>query len=438
MAPRRVEPHSRWWLHGATVLVMAYVIASQVLLDVGGWSLVGFAVAVLLAALLGFGRLFGIYKFSAGRWLYLPGLFVFYCAMRGLLGSKYSQPLGVLEMLASGYLGGAGVAAALLAGVRFRALVYAQMLSNLCQIAAVLFVFGDAPLAGENGVRYAGLTGNANEFGLQLALGACLIWLLPKKSGVLACLFAFGAVAFALMTSWSRQVLLVVPFFLALVLIAAFSTRNKRRRLIVGGFVVALGVLGVSLAPVLEERASEIAAIQRAVDYKDESSYLTRYNMVQKALSLWEEAPLLGNGVDAFHSLSGYQTYAHNNYVELLCDLGLVGVFLFYAIHVNIVLGASRVRGPLRLCCLLFVLLLVCLDTGSVGYKRKPTVMVLMILGAIASRSQLVTRGAESLAGRRGFGSRSISQDTSCPLASQARNGHPDPKQRGERWAAFE
>ncbi len=383
-AARRVEPQSRWWLRAASVLVMGYVVASQSLMEVEQWSRAGFAIAVLLAVLLGFGRIYGIYRFGAGRWLWFPGMFVCYCVLRGLAGSEYSNPVDVLSTLASAYLGGIGVAAALQAGVPFRALVYAQVLSILCQMAAVRFGMGTDPGPDETELRYAGLTGNANEFGLQFTLGACLIWLLPKQSGFWACLFSFGAVAYGLVTSGSRQALLAVPFFAVLVLVNLFYTIRKGRRLIVAGVIVVLLCgIGAFFAPLLLERGREITAIRRALEYDSDSSYQKRLGMVQQGLSLWQEAPLFGHGVDAFGGLSGLGMYAHNDYVELLCDLGLVGAFLFYAVHANIAIGAAGLPRSLRLGCWILVLLLLCLDTGSVGYKRKQTVMILMVLGSI-------------------------------------------------------
>jgi hypothetical protein len=41
------------------------------------------------------------------------------------------------------------------------------------------------------------LTGNANELGLQLTLGACMIWLFPKRAGAIGCSFAFVVAAYA-------------------------------------------------------------------------------------------------------------------------------------------------------------------------------------------------------------------------------------------------
>jgi O-antigen ligase len=420
------DPQARWWLRTTTFLVITYVVTSQTLLNFPGWSVAGFAIAVVLVVLLIFGRLFGICRFAGGRWLLLPATFVCYCVLRGLLGSKYSEPGEVLSAVASAYVGGIGVAAALQAGVSFRALAYAQIVSSLCQMVGVLYGMGE--IEG----RSAGLTGNANEFGLQLTLGACMIWLVPKQSGFWGCLLAVGCMAGALITSGSRQALLVVPFFLALVLVAVFSTIKGRRRLVVAGALVGLCVIGLSLTPLILEHARDITAIQRAIEYDSDSSYHKRISMIQSGFNRWQEAPLLGNGVDAFRNLSGMGTYAHNDYIELLCDLGLLGTLLFYAIHANILIAAGRLPKSLQLCCWIFVLLLFSIDTGSVGYKRKQTIMLLMILGSIASRPYLNASQGEWRSARREFGPKRVSRRPQLLSPDLGRHCHLELEHQGK------
>ena len=41
------------------------------------------------------------------------------------------------------------------------------------------------------------------------------------------------------------------------------------------------------------------------------------------------ERPIFGWGLDAFTQLSPYETYSHNNFIEILVSSGIVG-FLFY------------------------------------------------------------------------------------------------------------
>ena len=378
---------SPWYLRGAIFLVVAYVLCSQALADLPGWSFLGAATAALLAGLLAFGQLARAWRLRLGRWVWLPVAFIAYCLLRSFSGIKDTDPFGVLISVASAFLGGIAVALAIRTGVRFRWLVYAQVASNLLQILIVCFGLGSEPTPGEDSFRYAGMTGNANALAMQLTLGACLIWLLPKKAGVLPCVFAFGSVIFALAVTGSRKAVLVAGFFLVLVAIQSFSflprKRIRRRRWLILACAVPC-LLGLILVPIVYYYGQDLLAIRRVMDY-DDSSYETRAQMIQQGIDLWLKSPIFGNGLDSFRSLSGQDTYSHNNYVELLCGLGLVGTLLFYAIYVNVVIRAARARPVLKYYSWVFILMLLLADIGYVSYKSKQSIMILMVLTALAT-----------------------------------------------------
>jgi O-antigen ligase len=223
--------------------------------------------------------------------------------------------------------------------------------------------------------------GNANDLALQLTLGACMIWLLPRKAGLLPCLLALGAVAFAVAVTGSRKAVLVALCFLVLVCLQTAQFLPKgRRRLWVSLAVAVPCLLGLFLAPTIYQHAEDLLSVRRTLEYQGDSSYQKRAEMIEQGLALWQHAPLFGNGLDSFRGLSGQDTYAHNNYVELLCGLGIVGTLLFYAIHAGVLIRAARARRSLKRYCWVFVLTLLLADIGAVSYKSKQTIMILMVL----------------------------------------------------------
>jgi O-antigen ligase len=378
-----------WWLRAVTVVTMGYVVASQVLIALEGWSRLGFVLAAVLSFLLLLACLLGVARLNLGPWFWIPVLFVGYCLARGL-ETAGDFPFDALFALISAFLGGLGVAVALQQGMPFKALVAAQVASGLCNVVAGFYGIGNEAAPDVTEIRYAGLTGNANELALQLTLGACLIWLLPRAAGRVACSLALAAVAYALFTTGPRKVLIALPIFLVMVLIQVWTAlRGRHRKLFAfaGGVTLCLG--GAILAPLVLEHATDITSVRRAVE--GDSSYDLRLGMTHEAIKLWHDAPLLGSGTDAFRQLSGYGTYAHNNYAELLCDTGLLGALLFYAIHAYIVCRCLclRLPGSLKLTCCLFILLLLALDIGSISYNRKQTVMVLMVLASIVASGRV-------------------------------------------------
>lgn len=59
-----------------------------------------------------------------------------------------------------------------------------------------------------------------------------------------------------------------------------------------------------------------------------------RIGMYQLGWLYFKQAPIFGNGMGYFAQNSIYQTYSHNNYIELLVSCGLAGLLLYYSMLV--------------------------------------------------------------------------------------------------------
>lgn len=127
-----------------------------------------------------------------------------------------------------------------------------------------------------------------------------------------------------------------------------------------------------------------------------EQSLFNRSGMFQTGLDLWWQRPIFGWGFDAFRYVSGYQTYSHSNYIELLTNNGIIGLGAYLAIFVVAMVRSITVtrnvenRKALRM--MLFVLIGVLLASGvtSVIYYRKAHWIVLgLIVALIAMVPQL-------------------------------------------------
>lgn len=59
-----------------------------------------------------------------------------------------------------------------------------------------------------------------------------------------------------------------------------------------------------------------------------------RIGMYEIGWLYFKQAPLFGNGLGYFAQNSVYQTYSHNNYIELLVSCGLCGFLLYYSFFV--------------------------------------------------------------------------------------------------------
>lgn len=64
-----------------------------------------------------------------------------------------------------------------------------------------------------------------------------------------------------------------------------------------------------------------------------DASTQTRLNFIALGWEMFCENPWLGFGISTFGVITGFDTYAHNNYVELLVGLGVVGTLIYYSFH---------------------------------------------------------------------------------------------------------
>lgn len=85
-------------------------------------------------------------------------------------------------------------------------------------------------------------------------------------------------------------------------------------------------------------RLTGLYSIFGRVDVSD-SSTLTRINFVKIGFNIFLSSPLIGVGMNnfsyiAYNKYSTWaQVYSHNNFIEILSDLGIVGFFLYYYLY---------------------------------------------------------------------------------------------------------
>ena len=96
--------------------------------------------------------------------------------------------------------------------------------------------------------------------------------------------------------------------------------------------------------------------INRIVASKDSDDATSgRGPLYELAIEQWEKNPILGNGwgayVSASHEKFGAGTYgsdyihAHDDYLELLCDMGLLGTVVYVAFLIWLIKSTYRIRN---------------------------------------------------------------------------------------------
>ena len=143
--------------------------------------------------------------------------------------------------------------------------------------------------------------------------------------------------------------------------------------LIVAAFLIVVtrvealnNVLGARLIRLLNmfDADADTAAIGNSIS--------NRLDFISIGMDLFRDRPLFGYGLGNYQNVSGLNLYAHNNYVELLVDLGLVGTAIYYTIYASNIVNILRIirrRRELLAVMLAFSAMLLVVEYGLVTFQ---------------------------------------------------------------------
>ena len=205
-------------------------------------------------------------------------------------------------------------------------------------------------LDGVSQERLSGLIGNANDYSYYL-FATTLILMLPLigrykispfiRYGIYACILIFSVLL--LTTTGSRKGIILLAF----IIIATFILMSRGEVLLVKmQYMAVFGVFFLFLFSIFSESAF-VDRIENIFLYSqgqevNESSLETRDNMISTALTMWTTKPFTGWGIDSFRIHSGYGTYSHNNYTEVLFSMGIIGFVLYYGFFLSVLLWCVK------------------------------------------------------------------------------------------------
>ena len=165
-----------------------------------------------------------------------------------------------------------------------------------------------------------------------------------KKSAFLFTVF-LGISLFLIMATGSRKGL-VLGSFITLFSIRSFAQKQKQY------YFILLVLLPVLLLYIIQSGFSEnIIAVERLQESfsffktgEGDSSTKWRLHFIDTAYNVFRENMAFGVGIDAFQHFTTLGQYAHNNYLEILADLGVIGFLLYYSIYFPIIVKAIKQR----------------------------------------------------------------------------------------------
>lgn len=181
-----------------------------------------------------------------------------------------------------------------------------------------------------------------------------------------------GFFGIAMILSGSRKAMLIVVVSLLCYLMVS-SKSHIIRNLIIALAVVAIIIYLLFNVPFLYDnigyRFDTLFSMIQGTG--GDKSVLGRQDMVEVGLRAFWNRPIFGYGINCFKdiygSVSGRVVYAHNNYIELMVDVGIVGVAAYYG-YLLYILVATKKRTKDLIFAFSLLLSILVTDYGIVSY----------------------------------------------------------------------
>ena len=181
-------------------------------------------------------------------------------------------------------------------------------------------------------------TGAVNQFGITTSyIYLFSLYGVKRNKGKRIVLFVTLILSLVLtLLTGSRKALFNLVFFTCMVLLFSKYDRNVFKNVGRVLLVAALAVVAIiivlkvdTLYNILGNRLVSLFSYFNG-NVQEDLSALRRDYMKDDAIALFKSHPILGIGLNNFKYVARYGTYAHSNYYELLCCLGIVGTLLYY------------------------------------------------------------------------------------------------------------
>ena len=250
---------------------------------------------------------------------------------------------------------------------------------------------------------------NPNGLGMRLAIGfiACIYFLhyktsnnTNKRSKMAYSISAIIFIVVAMFTGSKKALLMIILGFASYELIISKGWKFFLKSLIIIVFLCFMIYLifnNEMLYKVIGRRIEKtVLTIQgTAVNQDVDGSLEERTFYIEKAIDLFKDYPILGYGGNNFVTYMreisySHVAYSHNNYVELLSTLGIVGFTIYYYMWgktlINLFFNYLRNKSRQTLFFIITILILLILDYANVSYISEFNVIFLALAGSISKK----------------------------------------------------
>lgn len=240
------------------------------------------------------------------------------------------------------------------------------------------------------GTRLGGLVNNENDVGMGLAMAAVVSFYYTIHRRKFWNVIPFVVFTVMTMAAGSRTslVILVPGVFLLVLAMLDFSKGHSKKNVLIVAIAVALIVaffLLMYTVPAFinfKVRFESMLTSLTGNGNKDGSTNI-RKEMIEVGWQTFKNHPLFGMGMGSSSLLGGWNSYLHNNYIELLSSVGIVGFVLYYAAYLIplwMSLPGIKKHEGLAIIAIVVNLCWFAAQMGTVSYETKDSYYYLVLL----------------------------------------------------------
>ena len=200
-------------------------------------------------------------------------------------------------------------------------------------LAAFLFISNFQAIISLDFGRLGSEFGNLNDIGLVFSYCGILCFFLSffkKKFSWIYLPLYFVFFIFVFLTG-SRSALLTFFTSSFVCLMSFFRGKKKIFLLIFLAILVVTSwfILNLQTFATLKERIIDAVISLLTGGNSGDGSADERFMMIKEGIYLWLQSPIFGHGLEAFRFITNFRVYAHASIADILCNLGVFGLFLW-------------------------------------------------------------------------------------------------------------
>lgn len=179
----------------------------------------------------------------------------------------------------------------------------------------------------------------------------------------------------------SRSFILAVILFIVIYLFFVFKKHKWLYLFFIAVlFVCFIGFINLPFMSTIKDRFIIAFQTLLGIGVKVDTSTVTRAIWADYGFFLGLKNGIFGYGTDGFAIYSGVGTYSHNNYAEVICDFGFVGLAIFYLPLFILFIYSIKSNKASKSIIISFVVYFLVISLSSLLYYKKIYYMVLALL----------------------------------------------------------